>query len=94
MVPRRDQSGGTDRTLPVSKSGNAYLRRLLVSCAQYILGPFGEDCDLRERGLKLVGRGGRGAKKKAVIATARKLSVLMLTLWRDRLDYRPRLETA
>lgn len=94
MVPKRDQSGSTDKALRISKSGNAYLRRLLVSCAQYILGPFGEDCDLRTRGLKLIERGGRGARKKAVIATARKLSVLMLTLWRHQTDYQPRRQAA
>jgi transposase len=94
MVPKRDQSGGTDKSLRISKSGNTYLRRLLVSCAQYILGPFGEDCDLRSRGLRLIERGGRGAKKKAVIATARKLSVLMLTLWRHQTDYQPQRQAA
>ena len=89
LVPRRDQSGDTDKTLGISKCGNAYLRRLLVGSANYLLGPFGEECDLRTQGLKLIERGGRGAKKKAVIAIARKLAVLMLTLWKTQSDYRP-----
>jgi transposase len=89
LVPRRDQSGEADKKLPISKAGNAYLRRLLVGSAQYILGPFGADCDLRRRGLELAARGGRGAKKKAVVATARKLSVLMLKLWQSGQDYEP-----
>ncbi len=63
------------------KAGNRYMRTLLVGAAQYILGPFGPDCDLRRRGLELAGRGGRGAKKKAVVATARKLAVVMHRLW-------------
>lgn len=89
LVPRRDQSGASDKQLRISKAGDAYLRRLLVSAAQYILGPFGEDCDLRRHGLKLSERGGRAAKKKAVIAIARKLAVLMHRLWVNQLDYDP-----
>ncbi len=71
------------------KAGDAYLRRLLVSAAQYVLGPFGPDCDLRRRGRELEARGGRGAKKKAVVAVARKLAVLMHALWRKDADYKP-----
>ncbi|MEM7147553.1 MAG: IS110 family transposase [Verrucomicrobiota bacterium] len=80
LVPKRDQSGGVDKKLSISKAGNAYMRRLLVGSAQYILGPFGEDCELRRQRLRLIERGGRGAKKKAVVATARKLSVEMLAM--------------
>ena len=63
------------------KAGNPYLRRLLVSAGQYILGPFGEQCDLRRFGKRLAARGGKNAKKRAVVAVARKLSVLMHRLW-------------
>lgn len=89
LVPKRDQSGTSDKKLGISKAGNAYMRRLLVGSAQYIIGPFGPECDLRTRGLALAERGGRGAKKKAVVATARKLAVVMLTLWQRELDYNP-----
>lgn len=89
LVPRRDQSGDTDKQLPVSKTGNAYLRRLLVQSAQYIMGPFGADCDLRRHGLRLAARGGAAAKKKAVVAVARKLAVLMLAMWQRGSDYQP-----
>lgn len=89
LVPRRDQSGETDKQLRISKAGDSYLRRLLVSAAQYVLGPFGPDCDLRRHGLQLAERGGRGAKKKAVVAIARKLAVLMLTLWYREEIYEP-----
>jgi hypothetical protein len=65
-----------------------------VSAAQYVLGPFGPDCDLRRRGLELEARGGRGAKKKAVVATARKLAVLMHALWRKGSDYKPLRDAA
>jgi len=94
LVPKRDQSGGVDKELRISKAGNAYMRTLLVSAAQYILGPFGPDCDLRRRGLALAERGGRGAKKKAVVATARKLAVVMHRLWSTRGEYLPTREVA
>jgi len=89
LVPRRDQSGGTDKQLPISKAGNRYLRCLLVQCAQYLLGHFGPECALREQGLKLVAKGGRAVKKKAVIAIARKLAVMMLAMWQKGTDYQP-----
>lgn len=88
LSPRRDQSGAVDKQLRISKAGDAYLRRLLVGCAQYILGPFGRPCALREHGLKLCERGGPRAKKKAVVATARKLAVLLLSLWKSGEGYR------
>ena len=89
LVPRRDQSGQTDRQLPITKEGNRYLRRLLVGSAQYILGPFGEECDLRRHGMKIAARGGKNAKKRAVVAVARKLAVLLHRLWRGDEDYNP-----
>jgi transposase len=89
LVPKRDQSGNTDKQLRISKAGDSYMRRLLVNAAQYILGPFGPDCDLKRHGIKLAERGGGRAKKKAVIAIARKLAVLMLALWYDEELYDP-----
>ena len=89
LVPGRDQSGDTDKKLGISKAGNSYVRKLLVQSAQYILGPYGPDSDLRRHGLALAAKGGRGAKKKAVIATARKLAVVMLTMWKTNSAYRP-----
>ena len=87
LVPKRDQSGDVDKELRISRKGDAYLRRLLVSCSQYILGPFGPECDLRTRGLALAARGGKRAKKKAVVATARKLAVVMLSLLKSGENY-------
>ena len=57
------------------------VRKLLVGSAQYILGPFGPDTDLRRCGLRLCERGGKNAKKRAVVAVARKLAVLLHRLW-------------
>ncbi len=89
LVPRRDQSGDTDKQLSITKAGNFALRRLLVGCAQYILGAFGPDCELREFGLKLAERGGKNAKKRAVVAVARKLAVMLHRLWVDEASYDP-----
>jgi transposase len=89
LTPKRDQSGQTDKQLRITKAGDAYLRRLLVGCAQYILGPFGPDCDLRRFGMKLAARGGKNAKRRAVIAVARKLAVLMHHLWKSGAVYEP-----
>jgi transposase len=82
LVPRRDQSGTSDKQLGISKTGNTFVRRLLVQCAQYILGPHGQDCDLRRWGHKLADRGGKNAKKRAIVATARRLAVLLFRLWK------------
>ncbi|MBI5434334.1 MAG: IS110 family transposase [Planctomycetes bacterium] len=80
LVPRRDQSGGRDPELRISKTGDRMGRTLLVQCAHHILGPFGEDSDLRRFGQKLAARGGKTAKRRAVVATARKLAVLLFAL--------------
>jgi transposase len=89
LTPKRDQSGQTDRQLRITKAGNGQLRRLLVGAAQYILGPFGPDCELRRFGLKLAERGGKNAKRRAVVAVARKLAVLMHRLWVSETPYDP-----
>lgn len=89
LVPRRDQSGQTDKQLPITKAGNTYLRSLLVSGAHYILGPFGPPCNLRRHGEALMRRGGKNAKKRAVVAVARKLAVLLHALWKSGAMYEP-----
>lgn len=89
LKPKRDQSGKIDKELGISKTGNSMLRRLLVNCSQYILGRFGPDSDLKRFGHKLIQRGGRSAKKKAVIAVARKLAVLLHALWKSDQPYQP-----
>ena len=94
LVPRRDQSGNTDKQLPITKAGNVHLRCLLVNCAHYIMGPFGPPSHLRDTGLRLCARGGSAAKKRAVIAVARKLAVMLLALWKSGAKYQPLPEAA
>jgi transposase len=94
LVPRRDQSGLTDKQLGITKAGHRQLRCLLVNCAHYILGRFGPPCHLREAGLRIAARGGKPAKKRAVIATARKLAVTLLALWKTNAEYQPLRQAA
>lgn len=89
LVPKRDQSGNTDKQLHITKAGNTYLRALLVGCTQYVLGPFGPDSDLRRHGEKIAARGGKNAKKRAVIAVTRKAAVLLHHLWVSAEAYEP-----
>jgi transposase len=89
LCPGRDQSGESDPQLRISKCGDAYLRRLLVSASQYILGPFGPESALRQYGLRLAAEGTARAKKRATVAVARKLAVLLLSLWKSQRPYQP-----
>lgn len=81
LRPRLDQSGQRDLQLPITKCGDSMMRRLLVQAAHHILGRFGPDCDLKRFGQHIADGGGTRAKKRAVIAVARKLSVLLHRLW-------------
>jgi transposase len=89
LQPGRRNSGQSEPQMHISKEGDPYLRTLLVQGAHHILGPFGADSDLRRWGLKLAERGGRNGKKRAVIATARKLAVLLHRLWVSGEAYEP-----
>jgi transposase len=89
LQPGRRNSGQSEPQMHISKEGDPYLRTLLVQGAQHILGPFGTDCDLRRWGLKLAERGGKNGKKRAIIATARKLAVLLHRLWVSGEVYEP-----
>jgi transposase len=81
LRPKRSSSGESEPQLGISKEGDVYLRKLLVQGAHYVLGRRGPDTDLRRWGLKLSARGGKNAKKRALVAVARKLAVLLHRLW-------------
>jgi transposase len=89
LVPKQQDSGESTPQLRISKAGDEGARRLLVSCAHYIVGPFGPDSDLRRWGVKLAARGGKNAKKRAIVAVARKLAVLLHRLWATGEVYEP-----
>jgi transposase len=89
LVPKQEDSGESQPQLGISKAGDTMLRRLLVGSGHYILGPFGPDTDLRRYGLRLCERGGKNAKKRAAVAVARKLAVLLHRLWVTAEVYEP-----
>jgi transposase len=89
LVPASRSSVNSRPQLPITKQGDRLLRRLLVQASHYILGPFGQDSDLRSFGLELAKRGGKKGKKRAVIAVARKLAILLHRLWISGEDYQP-----
>lgn len=89
LRPKQSDSGSSKPQLSISKAGDHLVRRLLVNCAQYILGHWGPDGDLRRWGLSLMAHGGKNAKKRAVVAVARKLAVLMHKLWVSGEIYEP-----
>jgi transposase len=89
LTPAKDQSGEADPQQRISKAGDPLLRRLLVQCAQHLLGHFGQDCDIRRWGLRLAERGGKNGKRRAVVAVARKLAVVLHRIWMTSSPYRP-----
>lgn len=93
LVPRRDQSGETDKQLGITKQGNSLIRRYLMQGAQYIMGHFGNDCDLKNFGDRIAARGGKIARKKATVALARKLCCLMYVLWKTNAVYDPKYKS-
>lgn len=96
LVPAQHASGAGNPQMRITKRGDGLMRRLLVGSAHYILGPFGHHSpsDLRDWGLSLAARGGKNAKKRAVIAVARKLAVLLHRLWTTGQAYDPRRRAA
>lgn len=78
---KQSESGQSQPQLRITKEGDRYLRTLLVQGAHVILHRRGPDTDLKRWGLKLAERGGKNAKKRAIVAVARKLAVLLHRLW-------------
>lgn len=93
LRPKQSQSGESDPQMRISKTGDSYLRSLLVQSAQYLLGRFGPDSALRRWGLKLAASGGKRGKKRAIVAVARKLAVLLHSMWRSGEHFQPFPET-
>lgn len=81
LRPKQRKSGDSDPQCRITKNGNQYLRRLLVQGAHYILSRRGPDSALRRWGVRLASSGGKRGKKRAVVAVARKLAVLLHRLW-------------
>jgi transposase len=89
LRPKRSDSGESQPQLRITKEGDIYLRKMLVQGAHCILGRRGPDTDLKRWGLKLAARGGKNAKKRAIVAVARKLGILLHRLWVTAEVYEP-----
>lgn len=89
LRPGQSQSGESDPQRRITRTGNTYLRCLLVQSAQYILGRFGPDSALRRWGLKMAASGGKRGKKRAIVAVARKLAVVLHSMWRNGRRFEP-----
>jgi transposase len=89
LRPKRSQSGNRDPQLRITKEGDSYLRKMLVQGAHCIVSRRAPDTDLKRWGLKLGARGGRNAKKRAIVAVARKLAILLHRLWTTAEVYEP-----
>ena len=89
LRPKRSESGQSQPELRITKEGDSYLRKMVVQGAHLILGRRGPDTDLKRWGLKLATRGGKNQKKRAVLAVARKLAILLHRLWVTAEVYQP-----
>lgn len=95
LVPAQDQSGETDRQRRTTKAGSGFARRILVELAQVVMKPNSRDTDLKLRGMRICARGGRVARRKAVVAVARGIAVAAVALLkRPDMPYVPLSERA
>jgi transposase len=89
LRPKRSESGESQPQLRITKEGDSYLRKLLVQGAHHVMSERSPDTDLKRWGQKLAGRGGKNAKKRALVAVARKLGILLHRLWVTGEEYEP-----
>ncbi len=89
LRPKRSESGERQPELRITKEGDVYLRQLLVQGAHCVLKEKAPDTDLKRWGSKLAARGGKNAKKRAIVAVARKLAILLHHLWATGEVYEP-----
>ena len=81
LQPKQRDSGDSQPQLGISKTGDRLMRSLLVQGAHCILRKGAPDSDLRAWGLAKLGSGGKNAKRRTIVAVARKLAVLLHRLW-------------
>lgn len=91
LRPKLGDSGESHPELRITRAGDGLLRKTLVECAHYMVGPFGEDSDLRRWGLQMIvaGNGSQRARQRAVVGVARRLAVLLMSLWKSGQSYDP-----
>lgn len=80
LTPKRDQSGEKDVIGKISRAGDRTMRGLLYEAAGVLLHRCSRPCALKEWGQALKERLGN---KRATVAVARKLAVILHRMWRD-----------
>lgn len=84
LVPKKHQSGEIDRHGRITKRGDEMTRTMLYEAANVMLAR-GRFCSLKAWALKIQQRRGF---KRAKVALARKLAVVMHAMWVDGSDFR------
>lgn len=89
LTPKKYQSGEVDRNGGISKQGNRMTRTLIYEAASCLLTHYGTDTSLAiwANGLRR-----RMGYKKVIVALARKLTTLMLSMWKSETFYNERLK--
>jgi len=80
LTPRKYASGEVDYNGPITKCGDAFLRMHLFEAAKVLLSRTTKPSDLKSWGLRIAKR---SSNKKACVAVARRLAVIMHAMWRD-----------
>lgn len=91
LTPRRFNSGEVDYTGRISKCGDAFLRSLLFEAANVLLTRCTKPSALKSWGLRLARKNGF---KRAKVAVARKLAVILHRMWVDGTDFRRAVQAA
>lgn len=85
LVPRRSQSGERDKLGGISKAGDGLLRRALYEAANIVLSRVQRPFALQEWGRRIAEAKGN---KRARTAVARKLAILLHSLWLNETEFR------
>ena len=91
LTPRRYRSGETDRVGHISKQGDGLARQALYEAANVLLTRTSRWSALKARGVSVARRAGM---RRAKVAVARKLAVVLPRTWRDGTEFRRGRETA
>jgi len=81
LTPKQGESGDRQPQLGITKAGDQLLRSLLVQGAHCLLRKGAPESDLRIWGMEKMEKGGKNAKRRAIVGVARKLAVLLHRLW-------------
>lgn len=80
LVPKQRQSGKMDVQCHITHAGSDFVRRLMIEAAQIAMRDSARDTDVKLKGCRICARGGKIAKKRALVAVARCLVVTAVAL--------------